>query len=270
MSKVKYNLEISEIYKPIIELAIQIGEFQKEAFETKTFEIHTKSSDVDLVTEIDLESDKRIVKTISQHFIGDSILSEEEGLKVGSNDYQWIIDPLDGTTNFSIGHPIFAISIARWKSDDPIFGLVYVPMLNALYIAEKDKGAYFNGKRIAISHQVDLKKSVIGTGFPYDRATATNNNGENVRKIVPMVKGIRRLGAAAYDLCLVASGVYDAFWELRLSKWDLAAGKLMILESGGSWHEFVENDKYNIVTGSATLCDQLNHELNLRNGERGV
>ncbi|MBS7528052.1 inositol monophosphatase [Fusibacter paucivorans] len=258
-------MQVSAVYVPIIELIREVGAYQKAAFISRAFDIHTKSSAVDLVTEIDLWSDQKLAAGIRSLFPNDRLLTEEQGGFEGKNTYEWIVDPLDGTTNFSIGHPIFAISVARWQEDRPIFGAVYLPMLDILYTAERGKGAYQDDRRLTASKQTALVKSVLGTGFPYDRATAVNNNGENIRKMVPKVKGLRRLGAAAYDLCLVASGVYDAFWELRLAKWDLAAGRLMIEEAGGTFIAACEADKYNVIAGSKALCEQLSLSLNMRN-----
>jgi len=252
-------------YSKVIALAKETGQLQRDYFKKKDLKIETKSSHVDFVTEVDLLCDKKIVAGIRAMFKEDHILSEEQGVLEGSSAYQWIIDPLDGTTNFSIGHPIFAVSIARWYQDEPVFGVVYIPMLDMCYTAEKGKGAFLNGMRIEGSKKASLGESVIATGFPYDRATAKNNNGDNIKRMVPLVKGIRRMGAAAYDLCLVAEGVYDAFWELRLGKWDLAAGKLIIEEAGGTFNMTESDGKYNCIAGSRDLCEQIGHLLNMSN-----
>lgn len=252
-------------YSLIIALAKEVGQLQKSYFKKKDLKMETKSSSVDFVTEVDLLCDKRIIAGIREVFKEDHILSEEQGTLDGTNDYQWIIDPLDGTTNFSIGHPIFAVSIARWYQDEPVFGVVYIPMLDLCYTAEKGKGAFLNGIRIESSKKKIMGESVLATGFPYDRATARNNNSDNIKTMVPLVKGIRRMGAAAYDLCLVAEGVYDAFWELRLGKWDLAAGKLIIEEAGGTFNMTESEGKYNCVAGSPELCEQIAHLLNMTN-----
>ena len=262
--------KMSAMYHPIIALAQEAGGWQKEKFRSKHLSIETKSTSVDLVTEVDLACDRGIVSRIKELFPNDDILSEEQGMqnkvyeKEGSG-YCWIIDPLDGTTNYSIGHPIFAVSIARWYEDTPVFGVVYLPMLDELYYAEKDCGAYQNHEKMQASQRDKLVESVVATGFPYDRATAKNNNSKNIEKMIPLVKGVRRLGAAAYDLCLVAAGIYDAYWELRLSKWDLAAGYLMILESGGECTFTVENDKYNVVAGAPELCRRIQSICNMTN-----
>lgn len=254
-----------ETYEPIVKLAVNVGQIQKQYYRDKTFKIDTKSSEVDMVTEVDMLSDKMIVRGIQALFPDDAILSEEQGLFEGTSDCLWIIDPLDGTTNFSKGHPIFAVSIARWQDNQPIFGVVYVPMLDEIYVAEKGKGTSFNGNKVVVSRENTLVQSVIGTGFPYDRATAQNNNSENFQKMVPHVKGLRRLGAAAYDLCLVACGVYDAYWELRLAQWDMAAGWLMITEAGGDFRMTEENGKYNIIAGPKALCDKIEKIVNMSN-----
>lgn len=259
-----YNID--ETYWPVIDLAKQIGAYQKSYFRTKDMKISTKSTDVDIVTEVDMACDRMIVDQLRSWFVSDTILSEEQGLSSAAGDFSWIIDPLDGTTNFSIGHPIFAVSIARWKNDQPVFGVVYVPMLDELFYAQLGKGSYMNNVQISKKNSVKMGQAVLGTGFPYDRATAPNNNSDNVAKMVPKVKGIRRLGAAAYDLCLVAAGVLDAYWELRLGKWDLAAGMLIITEAGRQF-TFTENEgKYNVVCGDELLCQTLIDQLNMENG----
>jgi myo-inositol-1(or 4)-monophosphatase len=259
-----YNID--EIYWPVIELAKRIGVYQKSYFRSENMKMSTKSTDVDFVTEVDLACDRMIVDQLGEWFEEDTILSEEQGLSTGIGEYTWIIDPLDGTTNFSIGHPIFAVSIARWKNNEPVFGVVYVPMLDELFYTQSGKGAYMNHVLIVKKDPVEMGQAVLATGFPYDRASAQNNNSENVAKMVPRVKGIRRLGAAAYDLCLVAAGVLDAYWELRLGWWDLAAGMLMITESGRQFKYTEEDGKYNVVCGDEFLCETLIDELDMENG----
>ncbi|GAU78118.1 inositol monophosphatase family protein [Fusibacter sp. 3D3] len=259
---------ISPEYIEVIQISKVVGELQRESFRTASFKIETKSSAVDLVTEVDLMCDRFIVDQLQRLFPLDQILSEEQGLYIPEGEksgYQWIIDPLDGTTNYSIGHPIFAVSIARWHETEAVFGVVYVPMLDELFYAEKGCGAYLNGERIHGSACNQLDRAVIGTGFPYNRATARNNNGENVQKMIPLTKGVRRLGAAAYDLCLVAMGVLDAFWELRLAKWDLAAGMLIIKEAGGTFYFKEEEQKYNVIAGNDRLVSAIKEIVDLEN-----
>ncbi len=264
-SEMTLNTSINPIYKAVLEVAVEAGNIQKSAFRTSSFKIETKSSAVDFVTEVDLKCDRYIVDQLKELFPEDDILSEEQGFHKSGGRHQWIIDPLDGTTNFSIGHPIFAVSIARWDDKGPLFGVVYVPMLNELFYAERGNGAYLNHERINCSTCDQLNRAVLGTGFPYDRASARNNNGENIKKMIPLVKGVRRLGAAAYDLCLVAAGVLDAFWELRLAKWDMAAGMLLILEAGGSFYMTEANQKYNVIAGNEALVNVISDIVDLEN-----
>jgi len=258
---------IDKMYDAVIDLAKEAGALQKSYFRTDDFKITTKSTDVDMLTEVDLACDHLIVDGLRALFPNDAIFSEERGYQPNTSisEYTWVIDPLDGTTNFSIGHPIFAVSIARWKGEQAVFGVVYIPMLDELYCAELGKGAYLGDKRLSASRKTTLRESVVATGFPYDRATAANNNSENVAIIIPKVKGVRRLGAAAYDLCLVASGVYDAYWELRLGWWDMAAGALMITEAGGQCTYDVYDNQYNLVAGAPELCSALKALVNMTN-----
>lgn len=261
--------KIDQAYMPVIDLAKEVGAYQKKFFRNPNLDVTTKSTSVDMVTEVDLYCDNLIVDTLRRWYPEDHILSEEQGVNKGTNGYTWIIDPLDGTTNYSIGHPIFAVSIARWKGDTPVFGVVYVPMLEEIFVAEKGKGAYLNGQRLTGSKGNILSQAVLGTGFPYDRATAANNNSENIALMIPKVKGIRRLGAAAYDLCLVAAGVLDAYWELRLGKWDLAAGMLMVQEAGGKFYFVESHGKFNVICGDPDLCNEISDLVDLENHDEG-
>lgn len=259
---------ISSEYIEVVQLSKVAGEIQRESFRTNSFKIQTKSSVADLVTEVDIKCDRFIVDQLKRLFPEDQILSEEQGHYVPEGKksaYKWIIDPLDGTTNYSVGVPIFAVSIARWRENEPVFGVVYVPMLDELFYAEKGRGAYNNLERIQISDCNQLERAVIGTGFPYDRATARNNNGNNIQKMIPLIRGVRRLGAAAYDLCLVAMGVLDAFWELRLAQWDLAAGMLIIQEAGGTFYYEETGQRYNVIVGNKVLVDAIKEIVDLEN-----
>lgn len=248
---------VSPEYKAVIELAKTVGELQKKYFRSSHLKINTKTSHADLVTEVDIKCDEKIVAFLSEHFKGDAILSEEQGLKEGNNEYKWIVDPLDGTTNYAIGLPVFAVSIARWKGDAPVFAVVYCPVFEDLFYAEKSKGAYFNGQLCQVSGKTALKESILATGFPYDRATAFNHNGQNISEMIPRVKGVRRMGAAAYDISLVAAGVFDGFWELRLSLWDIAAAMLLVEEAGGRFYTKFSNGQYNVICGNREICQAI-------------
>lgn len=252
-------------YEQVVALAKEVGAFQKRKFRTKGLKQSTKSTEVDIVTEVDLQSDECIVNKLKTLFPNDNILSEEQGYLNKDGAFTWVIDPLDGTTNFSIGLPIFAVSIARMCEGLPVFGVVYLPMVDDLFVAVKGGGATLNGEPLKIGQQNTLNKCVLATGFPYDRATAVNNNSKNIEKMIPLVKGVRRMGAAAYDLCLVAAGILDGFWELRLGLWDIAAAWLMVTEAGGEM-DVMPNDKgYNVIAGNAEVCAAIGEVVNLEN-----
>lgn len=209
------------------------GRVHKKYFgkDTKT---KKKSSPFDLITIADLEAEAVIVKIIKDDFPSHNILAEEGKYKKTDSSYCWIVDPLDGTNNFSFGIPIFCSSIALAKEGEVILGVIYDPIREELFVAEKGKGAYLNGKKIEVSGVGSLEKSLLITGFYYDR-------GKNMRDTLEAIKlffqnnviGIRRLGAAALDLCYVACGRATGFWEFCLSSWDFAAGKILIEEAGG-------------------------------------
>lgn len=187
---------------------------------------------IDLVTEVDQQSENYILAEIGKLFPDHQIISEETGGVAGNSDHSWYVDPLDGTTNFAHGLPIFSVSIAYAYREEIILGLVYNPVREELFSAEKGKGAWLNGEPIHTGSQTELEKSLLVTGFPYDRFTNPDNNLENLKHLALKVRGVRRLGSAALDLCYVAAGRMDGYWEIRLEPWDLAAGMLIAREAG--------------------------------------
>lgn len=199
--------------------------------------VSSKSSSVDMVTNADKGSERIIRDHIGRAFPDHTILGEEggniPGKSASGSPWRWIIDPLDGTTNYVHHHPVFCISIALTWKGRPVLGLVHVPRLNETYEAESGKGARKNGKPIRVSANSSLRQSLMATGVPYDRAESRDNNVEYIAAMIPQVRGLRRMGAAAYDLCLVAEGVYDAYWELKIRPWDIAAGFIILREAGG-------------------------------------
>jgi myo-inositol-1(or 4)-monophosphatase len=177
----------------------------------------------------------QIVKTIKSNFPDHSILSEESDPFEGGGEYKWIIDPIDGTSNFAHGIPLFAISIAVIHKGKPIIGVVEVPGLNETFWAVEGKGAFLNGEKIKVSGTSELKKSLFATGFSYNRAGARYaKNMEMFDAFYKPCHGVRRIGTAALDLCFVACGRYDGFWEYDLEPWDVAAGKIIVEEAGGT------------------------------------
>ncbi len=188
---------------------------------------------VNLVTEMDLLSEKTIVGEIRRRYPQHSILAEEKTTRQQDSLYRWIIDPLDGTTNYAHGYPIFCVSIALEKNGRVIAGVVYDPMRDELFCAEEGKGARLNGRRIHVSAVSRLSPALLTTGFPYDVRESPVNNFDHFRNFGIRAQAVRRSGSAALDLCYVAAGRFDGFWELKLSLWDWAAAGLMVTEAGG-------------------------------------
>ncbi len=215
----------------IIDTVYQAGNLLKQYYNSE-LTIQTKSTDRDLVTQADLDSEKILVSAIEKQFPTHAILAEEGG-QMGNADYLWLIDPLDGTTNFAHGHPMFCISVGLVYRGETCLAVILDPLRNELFVAEKDKGARLNEKPIMVSQTKSLNTAVVATGFPYDRATNPHNNLKEFGTIMPLVQGIRRGGSAALDLAYVASGRLDGYWEFHLKPWDVAAGVLIVREAGG-------------------------------------
>ncbi len=190
--------------------------------------------DINLVTEMDTRSERTIVDAIRGAFPDHGIIAEEETQIGNTSGYQWIIDPLDGTTNYAHGYPCFSVSIALEFENEIITGVVYDPMRDELFSAQKGKGARLNEKKIAVSGIDTLLKSLLSTGFPYDRKVSEKNNMEYFHRLLMASQEVRRDGSAALDLCSVAAGRFDGFWELKLKPWDVAAGSLIVREAGGT------------------------------------
>jgi myo-inositol-1(or 4)-monophosphatase len=187
----------------------------------------------DYVSEADRAAEREVIETIHKHYPDHAILAEESGAS-GESDTVWIIDPLDGTTNFLHGFPVFAVSIGVQVNGRMEHGVVYDPVRQELFTASRGAGAQLDGRRIRVSGQSNLQRALIGTGFPFRRADAEMEPYlKMLGKIIRNTSGVRRPGAAALDLCYVAAGRLDGFWEAGLSAWDLAAGGLMIREAGG-------------------------------------
>ncbi|HEY69539.1 MAG TPA: inositol monophosphatase [Anaerolineae bacterium] len=213
-----------------IEQAQRAGELLREG-QGCAQEVNHKGA-IDLITEYDLRSEELLVEAIHETCPGDAILAEEEG-ELGEGEARWLIDPLDGTTNFAHGLPIFSVSIA-WAVDlRPLVGVVYDPMRDELFHALRGGGAWLNGRRLRVSQERELENSLLVTGFPYDRRTNPENNLDHFAAFALRTRGVRRLGAASLDLANVAAGRFDGYWEVRLWPWDWAAGMLLVEEAGG-------------------------------------
>ncbi|MDH4127881.1 MAG: inositol monophosphatase [Spirochaetota bacterium] len=189
--------------------------------------------DIDLVTSVDKEIEEKVINIILSDHPNHDILAEESVQKEKKSSYRWIIDPLDGTTNFAHNVPHVALSIALERDDKLILGVVYNPMSGELFTAEKGKGAFLNEIRISVSNTPNLLNSLLATGFPYDCHQYAKLYTDELKKIMEKSQGIRRFGVASLDLCFVACGRFDGFWERKLSPWDVAASLLIIDEAGG-------------------------------------
>ena len=193
----------------------------------------TFKGQIDMVTEMDRRSEQVIVEALLDAFPGHAVLAEEETRIEGGSGLLWIIDPLDGTTNYAHGYPNFAVSIGLEHRDQIIVGVVYDPLRDELFSAVRGEGAHLNGRRISVSVNDQLIRSLLATGFPYDRATSPVNNLSEFNRMVLRSQEVRRCGSAALDLCSVAAGRLDGYWELKLKPWDVAAGSLIVQEAGG-------------------------------------
>jgi myo-inositol-1(or 4)-monophosphatase len=216
----------------IEQIAKEAGEIIRSGYR-RDFGIEFKTGVNNLVTEIDKKSEECIINFIKKEFPTHSILSEESGSTDKNSDYVWIIDPLDGTTNFAHGFPIFSVSIGVQKNNETIYGVVYDVMRDVIYSAEKNAGAFANGRRMNVSRNDDLNKSLLVTGFPYNIKENPNNAIEKFTAFLMVARAVRRLGSAAIDFCYVADGIFDGFWEVSLNPWDIAAGILLVEEAGG-------------------------------------
>jgi len=197
-----------------------------------------KKGPIDLVTQADTESEKIIIGTIKNAFPDHTVLAEESGLNKGESDHKWIVDPLDGTTNFAHRLSLFAISIAFVLSGDTVVAIVLSPITGELFTAVKGKGAELNGSPINVSTAQTVSESLLVTGFPYDLMDSFNPLMTRFSNCLKASQGVRRLGSAAIDLCFVACGRFDGFWEQNLKPWDTAAGELIAREAGATVTDF--------------------------------
>jgi len=222
-----------------VEAAREAGRFLKYSVgKVRTIETK-KSEERNLVSEIDKASEEKIIGIIRRKYPTHSILAEEGGESQTTSEYKWVIDPLDGTTNFLHGLPMYCVTIGIEHKGEVVAGVVYDPNLDEMFTAEKGSGAYMNGKRMRVSATQTLIGSLLVTGFPYDIAKNPDNAIEHFVNFLMEGQGIRRLGSAALDLSYVAAGRLDGFWEVNLNPWDMAAGMLFVREAGGRVTDFL-------------------------------
>ncbi|CAN5258428.1 hypothetical protein BH11PSE9_BH11PSE9_08950 [soil metagenome] len=258
---------MSQALHPMLNIAIKAarsagGIINRASLDLDMLKVNTKSPN-DFVTEVDHKAEAIIIETLLGAYPGHGILAEESGRSHGAKDseYVWIIDPLDGTTNFIHGFPVYAVSIALAFRGQLQQAVVYDPTRNDLFYASKGRGAFLNDKRLRVSKRTRLAECLVGTGFPFRKGDNFKRYMQMMEAIMPACAGLRRPGAAALDLCYVAAGYTDGFFETGLSPWDAAAGALMITEAGGLIGNFTGDSDFlyqrEVVAGSTKIYGQL-------------
>ncbi len=252
---------ICHMLSQILREAAEAGAAQlRHYFNNPNLKTSVKSGGInDLVTEADHASDKAIIEVIHANYPDHFILSEETGNVPTTSEYKWIIDPIDGTINFAQGIPICCVSIGIEKDGEMILGVVHAPFLNEFFFAEKGKGAILNERPIAVSNQPDLLRSCLVTGFPYSYLDSENGPLQVFERFIRKGVPVRRLGSAAIDLCWVAAGRFDGFYEHHLNAWDSAAGFLMVEEAGGKVTDF-KGDHYSPYQPHICATNGIIHE----------
>jgi myo-inositol-1(or 4)-monophosphatase len=248
----------------IITLARQAGDILRTSFGQLLIVDH--KGVIDLVSDADRRSEQFLISYIHQHFPGDTIVAEESGEHTGSADRAWLIDPLDGTINYIHGLPIYSVSIAYAEEGVQRLGVVYDPMRDECFSAEFGKGAWLNGQPIHPSHTPDLDHALLVTGFPYDIRTNPENNLNHYAHFALRSQAVRRLGSAALELCYVASGRFDGYWELWVKAWDVSAGGLIAQEAGAVVTNIAGGEDYisppqSILAANPHLHSLMLHEL---------
>jgi myo-inositol-1(or 4)-monophosphatase len=233
-------------------LALQSGAILRAGYETE-HQVGYKGV-IDLVTEVDHQSEELLLGEIQKDFPNHHIFSEESGIILGNDEHTWYIDPLDGTVNYAHHIPIFCVSIAYASRGTLTLGAVYDPMRDEMFLAERGKGAVLNGRSLHVSSTTELQRSLLVTGFPYNAWDTPQDNFDNFVKFGKLSQGVRRLGSAALDLCYVAAGRFDGFWEMALNPWDVAAGGLIAEEAGARVTDVTGESDYLSSPQSVIAC----------------
>jgi myo-inositol-1(or 4)-monophosphatase len=246
-----------------VQIAREAGAFLKGRFHAD----HTIDfkGEINLVTEADRSSEEIITSRIKRLFPDHDIMAEEGTNVTRGAEYRWIIDPLDGTTNYAHGFPVFCVSMALQRMSQVILGVIYNPMLDELFVAQRGEGAFLQGRKIHVSHTKRLAEGFLGTGFPYDVRENSRDALAYFDEMIPKAQAIRRAGSAALDLAYLAAGRFDGFWELRLNPWDTAAGWILVEEAGGLVTDFSGNpyvlESPSIVGSNGVLHKELTEVL---------
>lgn len=252
-----------EILNDIKEACLLAGSFLRETFGKERVVEH--KGVIDIVTDADKKAEDIIITYLKEKHPTFGFLTEERDEVKGEGAYRFIIDPIDGTTNFAHGFPFFCVSIALEKKGEIIMGAVYDPIAKEMFEAELGKGAFLNDKQIFASDNKKLIDSLICTGFPYDVATSEINNLENFTRVIKKAQALRRTGSAALDICCVACGRFDGFWEVNLKPWDVAAAYIIATEAGAKVTGFNKKDfglyNKNIIATNEFIFDEIEELL---------
>lgn len=262
------GLDLLDVLKIAESIAQRAGDILREAY-SQPRQIEYKGV-VNLVTQADRASEQVIVSALQEAFPAHAVTAEEGGERSGKGGLTWLIDPLDGTTNFAHGFPVFAISMALRDAERVLVGVIYDPMRDECFTAAFGHGAMLNGRPIRVSDVPHMGQGLLATGFPYDRQTADDNNTAAFSLFIRRCQGIRRAGAAAIDLAYVACGRLDGYWEMRMQPWDIAAGTLIVREAGGkaTTYEGNEQDDTLLAGGKIVASNGLiHHEMLAAIGE---
>ena len=253
---------LSDISAFAHDCALEAGSILLKGFRSPDTKISHKGRS-DLVTSVDRSSEDFLYNAISSRFSNHSIIAEEGSRKDTDGSYIWYVDPLDGTNNFASGLPFFCVSLGIYSREtgNMAAGVVYNPFIGELFSAVRGRGAFLNGSPVTVSRSAALQESILATGFPYDKHINDNNNLSEFGRFLPKIRGIRRMGSAAIDLCYVAAGWLDGYWERSLHPWDIAAGSLIVEEAGGmvtSWSgEIFDPEMSGILASNGKIHSQM-------------
>lgn len=254
---------MSDILQFTESIARQAGDILRQGY-GNVRQIRQKGA-IDLVTEFDKRSEELILSAMQREFPGHAILAEESGRNTISSEYQWVIDPLDGTTNFAHGIPIFCVTMALFLNNSPILGVTYDPLRDEMFSAEAGRGATLNGRPIHVSSETHLERAVISTGFPYDLRTNPRNNLTQFVQFQLRTTAVRHLASAALDCAWTAMGRLDGYWEFGVEPWDVGAGVLIVREAGGRVSTIEEEENFlvqsSILASNGSLHEQMSRVL---------
>lgn len=249
---------MDELLLDAISVARLAGQELMARWRQSHLDISNKLGDADIVTEADKASESVVLRELERLHPGHAILSEESGLHAAeSAEWRWVVDPLDGTTNYATGLRQWAVSIGLERNGTTEIGVVWAPALGELFTAVRGQGVRLNGLPMLCKRNGLLARAVVATGFPVDKDVNPDNNLADVARVLPHIRGLRRLGSAALDLAYVACGFLDAYWEMNLHAWDVSAGLLMVQEGGALWKRYRPDRNFSILAASGQIFPQI-------------